>query len=251
MSERTRNFILVLALAVCAGCGGATGDSADAAILQRLNYESGNLRQWSQVQALPGRVSVVRTPVRQGRFAARFVVRPGDDPINSSGERAEVAAATGEVEGTTSWWAWSTLFPGAFRATGRWNVFTQWHHTGTTCPPPVSFEVDASVQPARLVLHVRGGAFDPVTCHPAAERRWSFAPLRRGRWYDIRFHVRWSANPAVGLVALRVNGRQVVRATRIATLYPGQAVYVKQGYYRSPAGFSTFVLHDAMRRYRP
>jgi hypothetical protein len=230
---------------------GAAAAPAAAETIQRLNYESGNLRQWTAVQALPGRASVVRRPVTQGRFAARFVVRPGDDPINSSGERSEVLATTGETEGVESWWSWATLFPRTFRANeGAWNVFTQWHHTGPTCPPPLSFVVSKEGPTSRLVLRVRGGSL-PSDCEPAWQRDWTLGGLRRGRWYRFRFHVRWSADAGNGFVEVWVNGRRRVPRTSAPTLYPGQGVYVKQGFYRGPGSTSSVVFHDGMRRYRP
>lgn len=249
MSERSRKTKLGLCIALLAG---AAAVPADAAIVQRLNYESGNLRQWTAVQALPGRASVVRSPVRQGRFAGRFVVRPGDDPIGASGERAEVFALTGEGEGVESWWAWSTRFPRSFHPnTGGWNVFTQWHHTGSVCSTPVTFAVEKLDGRAPVLkLTVRGGFLNLGNC-AAATSEWRFAPLRRGRWYDFRFHVRWSSNPAAGLVELWVNGRRKIRPTNVATLYTGQGVYLKQGLYRGPSGVSSVVFHDGMRRFRP
>lgn len=251
MSDRSRKVALGLSIAIAAGAAAAP---ADGRIVQRLNYESGNLRQWSAVQALPNRAAVVRRPRRQGRFAARFVVRPGDDPINATGERAEVMAFTNEAEGTNSWWAWSTRFPQGFRPNpgSRWNVFTQWHQLGDLfCPPPVQFVVDSTGRRARIVLLVRGGSVNPLTCNNDPERRFVLAPLRRGRWYDFRFHVRWSSDPRVGLVAVWLNGRRVVRRTPLATLYPGTPVYVKQGFYRAESGLSTVVFHDGMRRFSP
>ena len=71
------------------------------------------------------------------------------------------------------------------------------------------------------------------------------APLQRGVWNDFVVHVKWSANPSVGFVELYHNGQQVVPPTPMATLYPGQGVYVKQGLYRNasiaPQGV---VFHD-------
>jgi hypothetical protein len=250
MPQRQRHLLaLLLALAVSALAGAPP--AAAARVIQRLNYETGNFRQWTGLQALPGRARIIRSPVRQGRFAARFVVRPGDDPISAAGERAEVYALTNEGEGVESWWAWSTRFPVTFRANpGGWNMFTQWHHTGSVCPPPVQFTVDRDAGPAMLRLLVRGGRLDLRTCEASYEREWHFARLRRARWFDFRFHVRWSADPRVGFVEVRVNRRWRVRSAA-ATLYTGQGVYVKQGFYRGPGSTSTAVIHDGMRRYIP
>jgi hypothetical protein len=249
MSERSRKIKLGLCIALLAGaaCG-----RADGATIQRLSYETGNFLQWTSVQALSGQAAIVRAPVRQGRFAARFTLRPDNGPLPVASERVEVFAVTGEGEGSNSWWAWSTYFPRGFRPNpGIWNVFTQWHHSGVVCSPPVNFLVDGTARPARLLLSVRGGVLDPVSCGAAFDRRWQIGTLRRGRWYDFRFHVQWSSDPAKGLVSLWINGRHVLRKAGIPTLYPGQGVYVKQGFYRNKSSLSTVIYHDGLRRFRP
>jgi len=248
MSERSRKINLGLCIALLAG---VAGGRADGATVQRLNYETGNLRQWTSVQAVNGSVSIIRAPVRQGRFAARFVVRPSGDPLGLTGERSEVYALTGEGEGVNSWWSWSTYFPRGFRPNpGTWNVFTQWH-TGVSCAPPVSFLVDGSARPQKLLLNLRGGSVDPVTCRAASDRLFRIGTLRRGHWYDFRFHIRWSSDAGSGLATLWVNGRRAVRVAGIPTLYPGHGVYVKQGFYRNRSSLSTVIYHDGLRRFRP
>jgi polysaccharide lyase-like protein len=248
MPGRTRIACLVAALAVMA----AAPSEGHAVILKRLNYETGNFSQWAFVQAMPGGASIIKSPVRQGRYAARFVVGPGDDPINATGERSEVYVATGEKEGTESWWAWSTYFPAGFHPNinGSMNIFTQWHHTGTRCPPPVTFEVDNTRSPAKLKLRAWGGRL-PTSCEPPSKRAWDFATLRRGRWYNFVFHVKWSSNRSIGFVKVWVNGRVRVPKIHTATLYEGQGVYLKQGFYRAPSSLTTTIIHDGMRRFRP
>lgn len=249
MPGRTRIACLIVALALAAA--GAGAGEAHAVILKRLDYESGNFRQWTDVQAVTGGARIVRAPVRQGHYAARFIVRPGDSPV-MGGERAEVMYASGETEGTESWWHWSTYFPTGFHPnSGDHNVFTQWHHTRNICPPLVSFAVDTGTRPARLKMGVRGGRLNTTTCDPADHRVWKFAALRRNRWYNFTFHVKWSSNNSVGFVELRLNGRVVIRKTHTATLYQGMSAYVKQGFYRNPSGRTTVIYHDGLRRFRP
>jgi hypothetical protein len=188
--------------------------------------------------------------VRQGHYAARFIVGPGDDPIGASGERSEVVYSSGEGEGVESWWAWSTYFPTGFHPNnGSWNVFTQWHQAGTSCPQPVSFEVNHYTTPSRLKLRVWGGRLSG--CTPSSRREWNFATLRRNRWYNFVFHVKWSSSKSTGFVQLWVNGQLKIPKTHLATLYKGQGVYLKQGFYRGHSSLTTTIYHDALRRYRP
>src|SRR6267142_229795 len=53
-------------------------------------FESGDFSEWGRREAVPGAVTVVRVPVRDGHFASKFTVGPGDVP-GASGERAELS----------------------------------------------------------------------------------------------------------------------------------------------------------------
>lgn len=246
-----RSATLLLALAALLLGSLAAPGAADAGIIERLDFETGNLRQWDDVQALRRRVILLRSPVRQGRFAARFYVRPGDDPIGASGERAEVFELTGEREGVVSWWRWSTRFPIGFRPVrGNWNVFTQWHHSGSNCPPPVTFDVKRTSRGSNIGMTLRAGWLNTTTCESQVDQRWTFARLRRGRWYNFRFHVKWCSCGG-GFVQVRMNGRTVLPKTYTPTLYSGQFVYVKQGYVRGPASWRASIIHDGLQRFRP
>ena len=128
--------------------------TASAQVLKKLDFETGSFGQWTSKQPLPGRIDLVPSPVRQGHFASRFTVKPGDDPV-SGGERAELMYLSHERAGKTSWWRWSTYFPTGFHPNeGAWNIFTQWHQTGDQCPPPVRFMVDKYVTPPQLRLDI-------------------------------------------------------------------------------------------------
>jgi hypothetical protein len=199
------------------------------------DFDQGNLAQWSSVDALPGRVRVVTHPRREGGWAGRFEVRPGDDVAH--GQRAELVYRSDEQEGQEEWWAWSVYFPRDF-IPGDWTVFTQWHDDpAEKFSPPVLFKVVGS----SLYLIVRGG--DPRSARP---KRWTLAPLRRDHWYDFVFHVLWSTTDA-GFVEAWVDGEEVVARTPTPTLYIGKTNYLKQGNYRYPSPDRSVLYQDAAR----
>jgi hypothetical protein len=214
----------------------------------RGDFETGTLTQWDNgVQAKDAsRVAVVSAPLRQGKYAARFEVRPGDNNVAGSGtgERAEVlakASTTDGVEGHESYWAWSTYFPSTFDAPmGGWNAFTQFHHTGPTGQANMMFAV---ADMKSLTLRVMGG--DP---NAPARKDFVLAPLQKGAWYDLVLHVKWSASASTGFVEAWINGNRVVPKTFTPTLYSGMSAYAKQGYYRSAYSNTTVVYQDGMRR---
>lgn len=222
---------------------------------------SQRLPGWTQVQAAPGGVRIVRGPDAAGRRVALFTVRPGDRPV-PGGERAEVVAshaATAGREGAEAWYAWSTYFPADLHPLARStsNIFTQWHQWDPSpparpahCSPNIALQVNTRHRPPRIRLAVRGGRLNARTCQPQVARAWDTVELRLRRWVDFALYVRWSSSPARGRVALAVDGHVVVRPTRVATLYPGLGTYLKQGFYRAPSPATSRIYHGGVTRFR-
>ncbi|HVD65690.1 MAG TPA: polysaccharide lyase [Gaiellaceae bacterium] len=237
-----------LALLACSGAFIAVTAPAEARVLKRLDFETGSLGQWTSKQALPGRIDVVPSPVRQGQFASRFTVKPGDHPV-AGGERAELMFWSHERAGKTSWWRWSTYFPKGFHPNrGAWNVFTQWHQTGDSCVSPVRFLVDRYSSRPRLRLDIWSGRLS--SCNPQYKHSWSLGRLHRNHWYNFVVKFKWSPRASRGFVKVSVNGRTRVHR-HVATLYRGMGVYVKQGFYRGNSSRTTTIIHDGLQRFRP
>lgn len=209
------------------------GVRASAEVLWRGDFETGDRSQWSKAQEVsPDRLQVVADPVRQGGFALRVEVRQGDDPINASGNRAElVLTSIREVEGNERYYARSTLWPDDYPYAATWQLFTQWHHEGNTGSPPMEFYVNGDN------LQLRANASEVV---------WT-APLERGGWHDFVFHVMWSSDPRVGFVELWYDEELVLPKRFVATMYAGQGNYLKMGLYRNESISEVGVLyHDGM-----
>jgi hypothetical protein len=214
---------------------------------------------WNQRQALGDGIRVVRGPGVGRRHVTLFTVRPGDRPVGSSsgGERAEVAASTQDTAagvGDERWYVWSSYFPRNFNPAPAttFNIFTQFHQLHATkdnCSPNVAFQVNTKLAPARIRLAVRGGSLNRTAC--IAQSTWSSdtVALELGRWYDFAFHVRWSPDPAAGFVELAIDGKRVVPRTTMATLYRGQTVYAKQGFYRAPSSVISRIYQAGMTRF--
>lgn len=203
------------------------------------DFESGNLSQWDSVQQFAaGRVTLEHKTVRQGRYAARFEIRPGDHWAGLvGGERAEVLKGMGETAGQESYWAWSTYFPKSFVSdpTAGFQMFTQWHSSSNTNVSGVSFQVVKE----RLAVRVAGGT------NPLAWKPYDLGPLIRGAWQDFVVHVRWSSGDD-GVFDVWRNGQAVAHATG-PNIGPGLGTYVKQGFYRPPEPTTTVIFDDAMR----
>jgi hypothetical protein len=207
--------------------------AARAEIIWRGDFETGDLSQWSESQEVAtDRMQVVDTPVRQGKHALRIEVRQGDDPINASGDRAELVWRPVETEGNDRYYAWSTMWSQDYPSVATWQAFTQWHHTGSTGTPP--FEMYVNGESMYLAI----GPNETVL--------WTH-PLERGAWHDFVLHVKWSSDASVGFVELWYDGKQELRKTNGATMYPGQDNIMKQGLYRNDTIAQVGVLyHDGM-----
>ena len=211
----------------------------------RGDYETGDLSQWSgAVQRVADeRIAIVEDPVQQGQFAARFEVRPGEDPLGNFGDRAEVQSGELVHEGDERWYEWSTFFPEDYPSEPQevWQVFAQWHSVMEGVPP-VSMEV--SGDSIRLLTSRHDAEGNRLT--PFVVERWS-GPVERGRWRTFKLRVVWSGDDATGSVALWVDGEPVLKETSTRTMYPGSANFFKQGLYRCACTESTAVIyHDGM-----
>jgi Polysaccharide lyase len=222
------------------GCGGG-----DEGVLLRTDYESSENGRYTagsdaSLQGVaPDRLQVVSSPRAQGEHALRVEVRQGDDPINSSGDRAEISYDPNESEGDERWYSWYTRFDRSYPydTSNGWQIFTQFHSTrsGPT-QPPVQFY--ASGNDIGLKTSPAGG-------DGRARRSITFwqGPMLRGRWRHFVLHARWSANPRRGFLELWVDGKRVLRRTPAQTLIPGSSNYLKQGLYRSDQIRPTAVLY--------
>src|SRR4051812_19049995 len=99
---RTRTLLAITLLAAM---------PAIAAVKWRGDFETGDIKQWTNAQAVAAdRIQIVNNPVKQGAHAAKITVKQGDNPINASGNRNELVLATPQTEGTETWYRWQTMF---------------------------------------------------------------------------------------------------------------------------------------------
>jgi hypothetical protein len=234
--------IALLALAV-ASCSIAVLPAASTTVKQTADdwvgdFDTGDFSQWTGIQRVaPDRIRLVTSPVRDGRYAARFEVRSGDFSVGPTGERAELYAATPDNPGTESYYAWSTLFPSDFSADSNWkHMFAQWHGPGSS-GASVSFQVSHG----RLIVRVGS----PYT--PTRWQQFDLGPLVHDVWQDFIFHARWAGDGS-GFVEVWRNGIHVVPVRHGINCALDHANYLKLGYYRDPSPTPAVLYEDAMRR---
>lgn len=211
-----RPFFLFLA---CAGLAIAE----EPRLLKVCDFETGELSQLGLQKAQADSLTLVTTPVRSGKFAAKTLLRASDPEVNG-GRRAEFSDGRRltKIEMEKDYWYGLSIFvPEDFKAPVKSNaVLFQWH-TQQGGPSPV--------------LSIRAQGDEWLINGNATEKRRTLArlPLVKGRWTDWVVHVRWSAKPD-GFWTIWKDGAEVVNEKDIITQYPeALGPYAKFGQYHS------------------
>lgn len=196
---------------------------AQTTLLKLADFESGDLSQLGGQKAQADSLSIVTSPVRAGKFAARTLLRASDPEVNG-GQRAEFSDGrkTTKIEMEKDYWyALSIFIPADFVAPAKSNaVLFQWH-TQQGGPSPV------------LAIRVQNA--DWIVSGNATEKRRTLAkmPFEKDRWTDWVVHARWSAERK-GFWTIWKDGVEVVNERDIITQYPeALGPYAKFGQYHS------------------
>jgi hypothetical protein len=221
-----------------------------------IDYETNDFKQWSRRfrKFRPDDAAIVESPVRQGRYAAKFVVHPGDTPVPGlHTERTEISSdqqQTAGFEGSEQWYGWSVYFPDDFNPSpDTWNVFTQFHATAGPCPrlsPNIAFGVRVH---GKAQIQFEALSDSPgFPCQYKNKNARYIADVQANHWYDFVLHVKWSDDPAQGFYEVWLDGKKVVDFTRAPTLYQGYGTYMTQGLYRGPSPLTSTLYIDALKR---
>jgi hypothetical protein len=223
------------------------------------DWETGDASQWTsnhwnQNAPLSDQFQIVQDPVRQGNFAAKFIVRPGDKFATTSGERSEVVwANSNDGEGKEYWYRWSTLFPTDWNEPRNWGIFIQWHSFNFT-PPAVSL----TARQDSAYLNLNTGPLSDPCCGGNTRKKWLVLPtLSKGHWNDFIAHIKWTS-ATDGYITLwhRVDGdayAKVLDASGFPTLQSnnGKVVpnYLVLGLYRDADTQTNTLYQDDFHRW--
>jgi hypothetical protein len=224
------------------------------------DWETGDASQWTanhwnRNAPLSDQFQIVTDPVRQGTYAAKFTVRPGDQFGSTSGERSEVLwTGSDEAEGQDYWYSWSTLFPTDWSAPRNWGIFLQWHAFNWTTPAVAFNARDNSV-----VINVDGGPLNAAGTTGSVRNVFPLlSTLNKGLWNDFIAHIKWSSgNDGAITVWHRVDGEdaytKVLDVSGFPTLQSQDGVtaknYVKMGLYRDADTKTDVIYHDGFHRW--
>ena len=196
---------------------------AQTGLLKVADFESGDLSQLSTQKAQTDSLTVVSSPVRAGKYAAKTLLR-ASDPEVKNGQRAEFSdsAKLTKIEMEKDYWYGLSIFiPNNFIAPTKSDaVLFQWH-TQQGGPSPV------------LAIRVRNSEWAITTSATEKRRVLATIPFAKERWTDWVVHVRWSAANK-GFWTIWKDGVEVVNERNIVTQYPeALGPYAKFGQYHS------------------
>lgn len=213
------------------------------------DFETGNLAQWDHAvdpdpQTHPLRT--VRSPVRQGRYAAQLTVDPSDSADEPDATRVDLfedARPGFGGEGVEEWERVWVLFPSAVSSStpfkpvpGNWNWLVQWHSASRLIGPqsrtggqPFALDVQTGARPADGTCSYStrssagaelAGYFIGGDIASGPRPRQSFCTdrsLRLDHWYEIGIHVIWSVDTRLGVFELSID-RQPLLDLHTSTL---------------------------------
>jgi len=238
------------------------------------DWENGltGVGNWGYIETMAAnRFQLVTNPVRKGSHAARVEVRPGDDPIKSSGERSEVSNMTdamGNVinEGKSSgiqYFSFSVRLDTSWQdpvgggGAEPWAAVFQLHGPNVLgIPPAIAISVQKEFN---LYLHtgdfsINGKYFDGT--FPFANSN-----LNLGRWVDLVMKIKFATDFTGVVTVWRRDEGQTSYSKMLdlegvptlqykSSLGPVGLHYWKHGFYRSKETAITNILWlDDLTRY--
>jgi hypothetical protein len=192
-------------------------------LLKVADFETGDLTQLSTQKAQDDSLSIVTSPVRAGKHAAKTLLRASDPEVNG-GQRAEFSDGKRgtKIEMNKDYWYGLSIFvPEDFVPPAKGDaVIFQWH-TQAGGPSPV------------LAIRVNSQGIRITTDATDKRRTLTRLPLVKGQWTDWVVHARWSAQED-GFWTLWKDGVELVNERNIITQHPEDlGPYAKFGQYHS------------------
>lgn len=189
-------FLLVICMTHCARPDRASPGSS--AIDFRGDFETVDTRQYTAVECPhPTRqLKIITSPVRQGRYAARFEVAPGDNWSNDSIRCLVANYDSNESEGDDYYFAFSMNFPKHPSDNVVWELHSRRD----------IYSVDPNTSVAPHAITTAGGRLEyrlltgPAFWNGSTWTGWSqyepniplLAPIPVGQWIDVVVHIRFT-----------------------------------------------------------
>jgi hypothetical protein len=205
----------------------ASATTVSAEVIWRGDFETGDTKQWKG--APKDGVSVVKDPVREGKFALRIdgtsAAKKGKlDRI----ELQHQPKPPGTAEGTERYFGWSVYLPkkltDANHSLGYFETRNSWSQL--------------------MAFEVKGEDILFTTRVPYKQQWKGKGKMTAGKWHDFALHVLWSRDPEKGYVEVWFDGEKVVPLAKTATLKDENVAFFQIGLFRETSEVPETIIID-------
>lgn len=211
------------------------------------DFDGGALsKKWGAEAVDWSRLQVVSNPTRRGSGAFKCTVHPGD--VAAGKNRAEIFLHNNDPLNSEAWYRWSVMIPTDYvdrAGSDSFQIIGQFHDQPDTSrgqtwdnyphhPPMIAMHYGADKT---------GSGFGLVYGAEPNHKRVAMKYIEKGRWYDVKMHIRWSQSND-GFLECWLNGEPWTpfngkdHKVYGANMYNNAPAYLKLGLYRG-SGFTT------------
>ncbi|NJM93784.1 MAG: hypothetical protein HC842_03205, partial [Cytophagales bacterium] len=165
--------------------------SAQAGLIQTIDYETGDLSQvYSEVDGSNAYVQASTERARAGSYSLKSYMTTSD-------RRAETVNKYGRgTVGGVNWYGWSVYIPANHPGDGRFDIVSQFHDYHGTQP---SWSKDNKAPTHLMVKGENAGTlqFDlkyQSGAQQVAHQVWNLGSYSLGAWHDVVMQVKWTHN---------------------------------------------------------
>jgi hypothetical protein len=214
----------------------------------RLDFESGDFSGWTEKFAASHSGRIVQSPVRRGKYAARFELRAGDD--TGDGVRAELKEMHFAPLGREIWYSFSTFIPPDFPIVDTYTVISQWHasedpgENAASRSPVLAHRYGEGT----FVIDIRFSSTKIQRVNDGASKvLYQQKDFPKGVWHDFVYRVRWSYR-SDGFVECWLDGKRIIDYQGPVGYNDNDGPYFKFGLYHQDGERPFVVYHDEYRR---
>jgi hypothetical protein len=194
-------------------------------------FETGDFSQYLEVQAAAGRATVVKSPVGEGTYAARFERRVGDELIAGS-NRSEAVPKPEFGAGETRYFRHLLYLPFGSIDWNHFLILCQWHDSSAGAPPLSlqTFEKEGTKE-----LLIGSGTQKSIY--------YEFDIPGDAQWFELVYRITFGAK---GSMEVWLDGKSLGEVTEIDTLGTEPTNWKLGNYRSSEAEGTTVVFQDGV-----
>jgi hypothetical protein len=195
-------------------------------------FETGDFSQYLEVQAAAGRATVVKSPVGEGTYAARFERRVGDELIAGS-NRSEAVPKAEFGAGETRYFRHLLYLPFGSIDWNHFLILCQWHDSSAGAPPLSlqTFEKEGTKE-----LLIGSGTQKSIY--------YEFDIPGDSQWFELVYRITFGAK---GSMEVWLDGKSLGEVTEIDTLGTEPTNWKLGNYRSSEAEGTTVVFQDGVK----